>query len=673
MVDAEAAVQSHRMQFQNNRIHRVVISLMVLATWFFWYTTPRPVNSGGHNGPEGKDHTLSPSKPFNWSEVVPSSSLVYHDCFDGFQCARLELPMDYHRADGLSRKVAVAVTRLPAKVPVTDPRYGGAVLINPGGPGGSGVAQALTTGRNLQTIVDADIDFLTESHKHNDSFYFDIIGFDPRGVNNTTPQFSCFPSLLSKVNFGLQAEADGILGSSADSLMRNWQRRAALSQSCSEVLLARDGNDSTGEVLGEHLNTVPVARDMLEIIERHAEWREKQGLKRQQEEDKATGYHAEQKIAVRTRWDRGQEKLLYWGRSYGTVLGATFATMFPDRISRMLLDGVVDTDHYYDGGGESSITDADAIFHRFFHYCDVVGLEKCPFYMKGGPSEIREAYKGIESGLRAKSMPVAASSNHGPEVITWSDLKLIQRISVYQPLLTFPLLAKLLADLKRGDGSSMAAFKQGLRPVTCLSEECIGTGSWSQQCTGFETSEDSSSQAILCSDAIYTNTFDLDEFEGIWNGFVADSKSIGDYWASVYLTCVGWQPRAKWRVNGPYAGNTSHPLMLVSTTLDPVTPLKSAKKMSSRFNGSIVLEQSSEGHTTGSGPSVCSAKAIRKYFQTGQLPETGTLCYSDFEPLIDTPQETALIHNMSSTSDRRLYEAMLQDTFTFGFPAGLVT
>ncbi|GAM37207.1 hypothetical protein TCE0_022f06931 [Talaromyces pinophilus] len=537
MVEVEAAVRGRRRQIQNNRIHALVISLMILATGFFWYITPQPM-SKGHHAAEDKDRKLSPNKLFSWR-----------------------------------------------------------------GPGGSGVAEALITGRNLQTIVDADIDFLAEKLGEHDSLYFDIIGFDPRGVNNTTPQFSCFPSLLSKVNFGLQAEADGILGSSADSLMRNWQRAAALSQSCSEVLLARDDNDATGEALGEHLNTVPVARDLLEIIERHAEWREKEGIKKQQEEDMVTGYDAEQKIAVRTRWNRGQEKLLYWGRSYGTVLGATFATMFPDRVSRTLLDGVVDTDDYYDGGGESSITDADAIFDRFFHYCDAAGPEKCPFYLKGGPSQIRLAYDAIESSLRVKSIPVAASSNHGPEVIT-----------------------------------------------------C----------------EDSSSQAILCSDAIYTNTFDLDEFQRVWNGLAADSKSIGDYWASIYLTCVGWKPRAQWRLNGPYTGNTSHPLMLVSTTLDPVTPLKSAKKMSSQFNGSVVLEQSSEGHTTGSGPSVCSAKAIRKYFQTGQLPEPGTICSSDFEPLVGTPQGTALLHGMSA-SDRRLYEALLQDTLTFGFAAALVS
>jgi pimeloyl-ACP methyl ester carboxylesterase len=423
-------------------------------------------------------------------------------------------------------------------------------LFFPGGPGGSGVAQALHTGRNLQTIVDADIDPSTAEEGDTSSLYFDIIGFDPRAVNNTTPQFSCFPSLSSQINFELQAEAEGMLGSSPDSLMRNWQRTFALSQSCSEQLLARE--DPAGdEALGEHVNTMPVARDMIEITERHAEWREKQGLKQQKEEDKAVGYDSEQKIAARTRWNRGNEKLLYWGRSYGTVLGATFAAAYPDRISRAVLDGVVDLDGYYDGDVESSsITDADIIFDKFFDYCHAAGPEGCPFHVPGGPSEIKSAYQALESQIRNRSVPVAASSTRGPEVITWTDLKTIQRISVYQPLLVFPHLAQSLADLKLGDGSSMAAFKQRNRQLSCLSDECLAAGLWSQQCTGSETNEDTSSQAILCTDATYLTSVSNEEFKAIWDGLAKDSETIGDYWAGLRLTCAGWTPRAQWRLEG---------------------------------------------------------------------------------------------------------------------------
>lgn len=68
MVEVEAAVRGRRRQIQNNRIHALVISLMILATGFFWYITPQPM-SKGHHAAEDKDRKLSPNKLFSWSEV----------------------------------------------------------------------------------------------------------------------------------------------------------------------------------------------------------------------------------------------------------------------------------------------------------------------------------------------------------------------------------------------------------------------------------------------------------------------------------------------------------------------------------------------------------------------------------------------------------------------------
>lgn len=67
MVESGAAIHGRRRQFQNTRIHSVVISLMILATGYFWYITPQPVNSG--HQVEGNDQKFSPNKPFSWSEV----------------------------------------------------------------------------------------------------------------------------------------------------------------------------------------------------------------------------------------------------------------------------------------------------------------------------------------------------------------------------------------------------------------------------------------------------------------------------------------------------------------------------------------------------------------------------------------------------------------------------
>ncbi|OJJ29769.1 hypothetical protein ASPWEDRAFT_177510 [Aspergillus wentii DTO 134E9] len=604
-----------------------------------WWKLPVPTIS-----------TLQIIEPFDWNHITPSTSIHYHDCFDGFQCARLDVPMDYQRSDGRGRRMALALTRLPAKVPATDPRYGGAVLINPGGPGGSGVFQVLRSGRNLQTIVDADANpdiELDETAK-----YFDIIGFDPRGVNNTTPGFSCFPDLFSQFNWEMQTEADGLLGAGEGSLMRNWQRNQALAEGCSRALAtASDGED---EALGHHMNTPPLARDMIEIIERQAEWRGKQGKIEQKRHDKKNGYDAEQTIASRTRWNQGQEKLLFWGRSYGTLLGTTFATMFPDRIDRMLLDGVVNVERYYHGIGPSSVVDADAIFERFFLYCDQVGPELCAMYREGGVAAIKEVYQTLKESISNTTIAVPASATRGPEVITPTDLKNLVRVAMYQPMAGFPLLAQHLGQLALGNGSSMADWKQASRTPYYPSLECQQAGPFSRECMPPGQNELYAMSAIMCSDADFLGVMDEGGFVEMWNDLRKDSTMLGDYWAQLLMACTGWKAPGKWRVDGPYTANTSHPLLFVSNTLDPVTPLNSAHTMSRHFPGSAVLQQESEGHTTIAAPSLCIAAAIRKYFQTGELPLYDTICDSDMKPLLGSIK-TQDVH------DEKVYAALIDE------------
>ncbi|KAL4905510.1 hypothetical protein BDW74DRAFT_152747 [Aspergillus multicolor] len=590
---------------------------------------------------------------FSWDQIDPSESLEYHDCFDGFQCARLDVPMDYHREDGKGTRMAIAIARLPAKVPVTDPRYGGAILINPGGPGGSGVAQALEFGRDLQTIADAKV--VPTGGDQSSDLYYDIIGFDPRGVNNTTPGFSCFPDLSSQKNWELQAEADGILGSSAESFMRNWQRAIALNPSCSQSISTPLAG---GHALGEHTNTPPVARDMLEIIERHGEWRQKQGLEFQGQHHKANDFAAQQSILSRTEWRRGQEKLLYWGRSYGTVLGATFAALFPDRVERMVLDAVVDADKYYSGVGPEPVADADAIFDKFSLYCNAIGAE-CPFYAEGGPAAIKEMYKELENALYNSSIAVPPSETRGPEVVTWSDLKVVLRIAIYQPLVGFTYLAGIAGDLLKGDGSALADFKIGRHSPSCPSNECLIAGPWSSECEAPGQNELYSTSAILCSDAEYMQSTDEHDFKRHWRGLQELSSMIGDYWAHTRLNCAGWSVKPKWKMQVPVSGNTSFPMLFVNNILDPVTPLASAKKMSGAFPGSVLLQQDSEGHSTLAAPSTCVDQSIRKYFQKGELPAPGTLCDADLKPMLGAPNKLEEPRSLDETASwqARLDEA----------------
>jgi hypothetical protein len=66
------------------------------------------------------------------TQILPSKTLVYHPCYNGLRCARLELPLDWQNTTESAQTVAIALLKIPARVPVTDARYGGSIFINPG-------------------------------------------------------------------------------------------------------------------------------------------------------------------------------------------------------------------------------------------------------------------------------------------------------------------------------------------------------------------------------------------------------------------------------------------------------------------------------------------------------------------------------------------------------------
>lgn len=170
------------------------------------------------------------------------------------------MPLDWNNTNpSLIDNAAIAIIRLPAQVNVTDLRYGGAILINPGGPGESGVLQALNSAQSFQTIFDAAYINGSDSYLSNntDAKYFDIIGFDPRGVNNSTPFVSCFATESEYLSWSLQTQNQ--LGTPEGPYDLLWQQNVALNNECFvDPMITPNGT-----LITDFITTASTARDMV--------------------------------------------------------------------------------------------------------------------------------------------------------------------------------------------------------------------------------------------------------------------------------------------------------------------------------------------------------------------------------------------------------------------------
>ncbi|CAH0027211.1 unnamed protein product [Clonostachys rhizophaga] len=604
------------------------------------------------------------SSDFSWESITPQESLDFVPCFSSFQCARLSVPLNWNatteeRENG--PRAALAVIKLPAKVPVTDPRYGGPILLNPGGPGESGVFQTLGDGKSLQSILDNSLEPGSPESGSSGGKYFDILSFDPRGVNNTTPSLKCFIDAFNQQAWLLGLPDYGLLWHSETTIGMEWAKAEALGASCSY------GEGDHGIL--RYLNTAQTVEDMLQIVEQHGKWRELE-VTRLLSAAKLVDQETTRETIERTAYRPGRELAQYWGMSYGTIIGSTFAAMHPDRVGRLVIDGVVDPADHYAGAWLTQLQDSDMIISKHCEYCFQAGPEECPLYTGTSPADIEARFTSILATLEQFpiAIPVASSLDgvsSGPAIVTYGDLHLNLLSGMYFPFAMAEKLFEILLAVESRNTSSPALVEIVSQKQAILNPFATGPAPY---VSGFGPF-----QAISCMDSGGPTNLTREEFHEFVAILHSQGRWISRSWARNKLACLGYTTQPAWRPSLDFRtqewANTSHPLLIIGNTHDTVTPIRNARRVSTLFPGSVVLQQDSQGHCSHSIPSLCTAQVVREYFQAGELPHEGAVCEPAVRPFIGCTKGNAVGRGectFSSPEETRLWETMVDLADPFG-------
>ena len=259
----------------------------------------------------------------------------------------------------------------------------------------------------------------------------------------------------------------------------------------------------------------------------------------------------------------GDGQLRYWGLSYGSILGSTFAAMFPDRIDRMLLDAVANPLDYQAGHWGNYLVDADKTMLAFLEEC-AQNQDRCALFRYTGMTTAIDMLKVINTALD----PYRQNATDGP--VNWATYTVTKQ-SIYEKLYfpkLWPALAEEIVEMLNSSSSSTTPSTE-----TSVTSYSLGVNAV---------------DGIRCSDALWKATAPeqiLDQVKyqaSVSNGF-------SDTHYTFTWTCAAWKMKAKEQYRGNFTAKTSYPILFVNGPFDVATPLVSAFNASAGFEDSVVL------------------------------------------------------------------------------------
>lgn len=468
----------------------------------------------------GGDEIIKPA--FN---VAP---LEWQSCGGDFECAAFPVPVRH--SEPASETFELSVVRIAATEP--ENRIG-SLLINPGGPGGSGVAWVRYAVSRLPADVRAR---------------FDIVGFDPRGVGGSLPAVDCTADLDAFIALDLSPDSPA-------------ERQLVIDETTKLVDACEENNADILPVI----DTESVARDMEHI-----------------------------RIAL------GEPTISYVGFSYGTLLGALYAELFPSRVRAFVLDGAIDPALSGEGLIEGQALSFEEQLNDFLAACAVD--PECALTQEGDPGDV---YDAIQASIEASPMPALGLDGRsvGPGELWWGVSG-----ALYSPN-AWPSLQQALFDAaKLGDATLLLE----------LSDSFSG-----RLDDGTYTNALEQYQAIFSIDNPFPR--ELAYYDTKTAELEAKAPRLGAYFAYSALPSALW-PLPAARKPAPVAAAGAAPILVVGTTRDPATPYSWAVSLAEQLESGALLTRNGQGHTGFGGKSPCVDALVSKYLIDLEVPPEGAAC-----------------------------------------------